>query len=44
MHVFKLDYTNTLIDIENNVIEKHDFMKDWYKNKSNSQTMMQQKI
>ncbi len=30
MHVFKLDYTNTFVDIENNVIQKHDFMKDWY--------------
>ena len=30
MHVFKLDYTNTFVDIENNVIQKHDFMKGWY--------------
>ncbi|MDC0233013.1 YdiU family protein [Pelagibacteraceae bacterium] len=30
MHVFKLDYTNTFVDIENNVIQKHDFMKEWY--------------
>ena len=29
MHVFKLDYTNTFIDIENNNIKKFDFMKDW---------------
>ena len=30
MHVFKLDYTNTFINIENNNIEKYDFMKGWY--------------
>ncbi len=30
MHVFKLDYTNTFVDIENNDIQKHDFMKEWY--------------
>ena len=30
MHVFKLDYTNTFVDIENNEIQKHDFMKEWY--------------
>ena len=30
MHVFKLDYTNTFIDIENNKIDRHDFMKNWY--------------
>ena len=30
MHVFKMDYTNTFCDIENNVIQKHDFMKGWY--------------
>tara|TARA_Y100001970_G_C14249993_1_gene871100 strand:- start:1903 stop:3309 length:1407 start_codon:yes stop_codon:yes gene_type:complete len=30
MHVFKLDYTNTFIDIENNQIDKHDFMKNWF--------------
>jgi len=30
MHVFKLDYTNTFVDIENNIIQKHDFMKEWY--------------
>jgi len=29
MHVFKLDYTNTFIDIENNNLKKFDFMKDW---------------
>ena len=29
MHVFKLDYTNTFIDIESNKLEKYDFMKDW---------------
>ena len=29
MHIFKLDYTNTFIDIENNNLEKNDFMKDW---------------
>ena len=30
MHVFKLDYTNTFIDIEHNKICKYDFMKNWY--------------
>ncbi len=30
MHIFKLDYTNTFIDIENDCIIKHDFMKKWY--------------
>tara|TARA_Y100001970_G_scaffold233310_1_gene290785 strand:- start:2189 stop:3592 length:1404 start_codon:yes stop_codon:yes gene_type:complete len=29
MHVFKLDYTNTFLEIENNILEKHEFMKDW---------------
>ncbi len=29
MHVFKLDYTNTFIKIENNTIEEFDFMKGW---------------
>ena len=29
MHVFKLDYTNTFIDIENNNIDKYIFIKDW---------------
>ena len=29
MHVFKLDYTNTFIDIENNNLRKFNFMKDW---------------
>ena len=29
MHVFKLDYTNTFIDIENNNINKYEFIKDW---------------
>ena len=30
MHVFKLDYTNTFVDIENNNIQKYDFMKNWF--------------
>ena len=30
MHVFKLDYTNTFVDIENNNIQKYDFMKSWF--------------
>lgn len=29
MHVFKLDYTNTFIDIQNNNINKYKFMDDW---------------
>jgi len=29
MHVFKLDYTNTFIDIERNDMSKFDFMRDW---------------
>ena len=29
MHVFKLDYTNTFINIERNTLNKFDFMKDW---------------
>ncbi len=30
MHVFKLDFTNTFIEIDNDQIKKHDFMKNWY--------------
>ena len=30
MHVFKLDYTNTFIDIERKELQKFDFMKVWY--------------
>ena len=30
MHVFKLDYTNTFIDIEMNNLDKYDFMKEWF--------------
>ena len=30
MHVFKLDFTNTFIEIDNNQIKKHDFMKNWF--------------
>jgi len=29
MHVFKLDYTNTFIDIQENNLSKFNFMKDW---------------
>ena len=29
MHVHKLDYTNTFIDIEENNLMKYEFMKDW---------------
>ena len=29
MHVFKLDYTNTFINIQNHKIDKYPFMKDW---------------
>jgi len=30
MHVFKLDFTNTFVEIDNNQINKHDFMKNWF--------------
>ena len=30
MHVFKLDFTNTFIEIDNDQINKHDFMKNWH--------------
>ena len=29
MHVFKLDFTNTFIEIDNDEISKYDFMKNW---------------
>ena len=29
MHVFKLDFTNTFIEIDNGEINKHDFMENW---------------
>ena len=29
MHVFKLDFTNTFIEIDNDQIRKYDFMKKW---------------
>ena len=29
MHVFKLDYTNTFVDLERNELDKFDFMKEW---------------
>ena len=29
MHVFKLDFTNTFIEIDNDQISKYDFMKKW---------------
>ena len=29
MHVFKLDFTNTFMEIDNDQINKHDFMKNW---------------
>ena len=29
MHVFKLDFTNTFIEIDNDQISKYDFMKNW---------------
>ena len=29
MHVFKLDFTNTFIEIDNEQISKYDFMKNW---------------
>jgi len=36
MHIFKLDYTNTFLDLKNNKLNKHIFFKDWlekYKNR-----------
>ena len=30
MHVFKLDFTNTFIEIDNDQISKYDFMKNWF--------------
>ncbi len=30
MHVFKLDFTNTFIEIDNDQIYKHDYMKNWH--------------
>jgi serine/tyrosine/threonine adenylyltransferase len=29
MHIFKLDYTKTFIEMENNTLKKFDFMLDW---------------
>ena len=29
MHVFKLDFTNTFVEIDNDQISKYDFMKNW---------------
>ena len=31
MHIFKLDYTNTFIEIEKNNLNKFDFMRNWNK-------------
>jgi len=30
MHVFKLDFTNSYIEIDNDQISRHDFMKNWF--------------
>ncbi len=30
MHVFKLDYTNTFVDIERKKLYRFDFMQEWY--------------
>jgi len=30
MHVFKLDFTNTFLEIDNDQISKYDFMKNWF--------------
>ena len=30
MHVFKLDFTNTFLEINNDQISKYDFMKNWF--------------
>ena len=30
MHVFKLDYTNTFVDIERKKLHRFDFMQEWY--------------
>ena len=29
MHVYKLDYTNTFLDLKNNKLNKHVFFKEW---------------
>ena len=29
MHVYKLDYTNTFLDLKNNKLYKHIFFKEW---------------
>ena len=29
MHIFKLDYTNTFIELQNNQLNKYDFFKEW---------------
>ena len=29
MHVYKLDYTNTFLDLKNNKLNKHIFFKEW---------------
>jgi len=38
MHVYKLDYTNTFLDLKNNKLNKHIFLKEWlqkYKDRKN---------
>ena len=43
MHIFKLDYTNTFIWIQNNSLKKFDFMIDWL-SKLNQRKQLNKKI
>ncbi len=43
MHVFKLDYTNTFIRIQNNTLQKFDFMREWL-TKLNQRKQLNKKI
>ena len=43
MHIFKLDYTNTFIRIENNTLKKYDFMNEWL-TKLNQRKKLNKKI
>ena len=43
MQIFKLDYTNTFILIENNTLQKFDFMLDWI-SKLNQRKELNKKI
>ncbi len=43
MHIFKLDYTNTFIKIQNNTLKKFEFMNEWV-SKYNQRKKMNKKI